>query len=60
MADATASVLSLHARSMPLLVHLEELRKRIILSVLGVLGGFILVSRRLFMSPAWVRTRHRG
>jgi sec-independent protein translocase protein TatC len=41
MADATASVLALQARSMPLLAHLEELRKRVILSVLGVLVGFI-------------------
>src|ERR1700683_5666352 len=41
MADSTASVLSLHARSMPLLAHLEELRKRIIFSVLGILVGFI-------------------
>jgi sec-independent protein translocase protein TatC len=41
MADAAASVLSLHTRSMPLLAHLEELRKRIIFSVLGVLAGFI-------------------
>src|SRR5579863_2058036 len=41
MADAAASVLSLHINSMPLLAHLEELRKRIILSVLGVLVGFI-------------------
>jgi sec-independent protein translocase protein TatC len=41
MADAAASVLSLHTRSMPLLAHLEELRKRIIFSVLGVLVGFI-------------------
>jgi len=41
MADAAASVLSLHTRSMPLLAHLEELRKRIIFSVLAVLVGFI-------------------
>ena len=41
MADAAASVLLLHTRSMPLLAHLEELRKRIIFSVLGVLVGFI-------------------
>jgi len=41
MADMAASVLSLHTRSMPLLAHLEELRKRIIFSVLGVLVGFI-------------------
>src|SRR6202161_464471 len=41
MDDATAYLPSLHARSMPLLAHLEELRKRIIFSVLGVLVGFI-------------------
>jgi sec-independent protein translocase protein TatC len=41
MADATASMSALHTRSMPLLAHLEELRKRVILSVLGVLVGFI-------------------
>jgi len=41
MADMAASVLSLHTRSMPPLAHLEELRKRIIFSVLGVLVGFI-------------------
>jgi len=42
MSDAVASVLALHPRSMPLLAHLEELRKRIIFSVLGVLVGFLL------------------
>jgi sec-independent protein translocase protein TatC len=41
MADATASRQTLRAHSMPLLAHLEELRKRIIFSVLGVLVGFI-------------------
>jgi sec-independent protein translocase protein TatC len=41
MADAAASVLSLRTSSMPLLAHLEELRKRIIFSVLGVLVGLI-------------------
>jgi sec-independent protein translocase protein TatC len=41
MADVTAPLLSLHSDSMPLLVHLEELRKRIIFSVLGVLAGFL-------------------
>ena len=41
MADGTASVLARYADSMPLLAHLEELRKRIILSVLGVLVGFL-------------------
>jgi sec-independent protein translocase protein TatC len=41
MAEAAASVPSLQMMSMPLLAHLEELRKRIIFSVLGVLVGFI-------------------
>ena len=41
MADATASGQTLRVPSMPLLAHLEELRKRIIFSVLGVLVGFI-------------------
>jgi sec-independent protein translocase protein TatC len=41
MADTAASVLARHTHSMPLLAHLEELRKRIIFSVLGVLVGFL-------------------
>lgn len=41
MADAYAAVFERHARSMPLLAHLEELRRRIILSVVGVLVGFL-------------------
>jgi sec-independent protein translocase protein TatC len=41
MANAAASVLAQNAHSMPLLAHLEELRKRIIFSVLGVLVGFL-------------------
>jgi sec-independent protein translocase protein TatC len=40
MVDAAASVLS-RMHSMPILAHLEELRKRIIFSVLGVLVGFL-------------------
>jgi len=40
MADAAASILAQPTQSMPLLKHLEELRKRIIFSVLGVLAGF--------------------
>ena len=40
MADGIASVLAQNVNSMPLLVHLEELRKRIILSVVGVVAGF--------------------
>ena len=41
MADSAAPALSLRTHSMPLLAHLEELRKRIIFSVLGVLAGFL-------------------
>lgn len=41
MADGYAAVLERHSRSMPLLEHLEELRKRIILAVVGVLVGFL-------------------
>ena len=40
MADAAVSILTQPTQSMPLLGHLEELRKRIIFSVLGVLVGF--------------------
>src|SRR5580700_3870678 len=66
MADAAASVLSLHTRSMPLLAHLEELRKRIIFSVLGVLVGFILcwsLADRIFglmQQPIIGALRHHG
>jgi len=41
VANSAAPVLSLRTHSMPLLAHLEELRKRIIFSVLGVLAGFL-------------------
>jgi sec-independent protein translocase protein TatC len=41
MADAAASVLAQHAHTMPLLAHLEELRKRVIFSALGILVGFL-------------------
>jgi sec-independent protein translocase protein TatC len=66
MADATASVLALHPRSMPLLAHLEELRKRIIFSVLGVLVGFLLCwsfADRIFglmQQPIIGALRHHG
>jgi sec-independent protein translocase protein TatC len=66
MADAAASVLSLHTRSMPLLAHLEELRKRIIFSVLGILVGFIscwsLADRifSLMQQPIIGALRHHG
>jgi sec-independent protein translocase protein TatC len=41
MADAASFLLTQDTHSMPLLAHLEELRKRIIFSVLGVLVGFL-------------------
>src|SRR6201987_1085815 len=41
MADVYAAVLEPRAQSMPLLAHLEELRKRVIFSVAGVLVGFL-------------------
>jgi len=39
VADTVASVQPLHERSMPLLAHLEELRKRIIFQFLGFLSA---------------------
>jgi sec-independent protein translocase protein TatC len=41
MADASAPVPAQSLRSMTLLAHVEELRKRIMLSVLGVFAGFL-------------------
>jgi sec-independent protein translocase protein TatC len=66
MADATASVLHLRERSMPLFAHLEELRKRIIFSLLGILAGFLLCwsfADRLFglmQQPIIQALRHHG
>src|ERR1700685_3024611 len=66
MADAAASVLALHQRSMALLAHLDELRKRIILSILGVLVGFISCwsfANRIFglmQQPIIGALRHHG
>ena len=42
MANVVASALPLHERAIPFLAHLEELRRRIIFSVLGILVGFLL------------------
>lgn len=42
MADGASFVLLKPLRSMPLVGHLEELRKRILMSVAGVLFGFVL------------------
>ena len=41
MADAALPVPQQHPHSMPFLAHLEELRKRILFSVVGVLVGFL-------------------
>ena len=66
MADPASPVLSLRMHSMPLLAHLEELRKRIIFSVLGVLVGFIScwsVADRIFglmQQPIIGALRHHG
>jgi Sec-independent protein secretion pathway component TatC len=43
MANGIAAVLAQNVDAMPLLAHLEELRKRIILAVVGVVVGFFLV-----------------
>jgi len=66
MANVVASALPLHERAMPFLVHLEELRRRIIFSVLGVLVGFLLCwsfAERLFglmQRPIIQALRHHG
>src|ERR1700733_14341847 len=66
MTDSVAPLLSLRTQSMPLLAHLEELRKRIIFSVLGVLVGFILcwsLADRIFglmQQPIIGALRHHG
>jgi sec-independent protein translocase protein TatC len=66
MADPAASVLSRQLDSMPLLGHLEELRKRIIFSVLGVGAGFLTswsFADRIFglvQQPLIQALRHHG
>jgi sec-independent protein translocase protein TatC len=66
MVDTAASVLARHTHSMPLLAHLEELRKRIIFSVLGVLVGFLSCwsfADRIFglvQQPLIQALRHHG
>jgi sec-independent protein translocase protein TatC len=66
MADAYAVALEPHAPSMPLLAHLEELRKRVIFSVGGVLGGFLScwsLADRIFglmQQPIIQALRHHG
>jgi len=66
MSDTTAFGLAQHTRSMPLLGHLEELRKRIIFSVVGVLAGFLSCwsfADRIFglmQQPIIQALRHHG
>ena len=66
MSDAAVLTKMRPARSMPLLAHLEELRKRIIFSILGVLVGFISCwsfADRIFglvQQPLIQALRHHG
>ena len=66
MADRIASALAQNLDSMPLLAHLEELRKRIILSVVGVVVGFFSCwsfADRIFalmQQPIIQALRHHG
>jgi len=66
MANIVASVFPRHERAMPFLAHLEELRRRIIFSILGILVGFLLCwsfADRLFglmQQPIIQALRHHG
>jgi sec-independent protein translocase protein TatC len=66
MSDTTAFGLAQRTHSMPLLGHLEELRKRIIFSVVGVLAGFLSCwsfADRIFglmQQPIIQALRHHG
>src|SRR6202047_1964914 len=66
MSDTTAFGLAQRTHSMPLLAHLEELRKRIIVSVVGVLVGVLLCwsfADRIFglmQQPIIQALRHHG
>ena len=66
MANGIASVLAQNVNSMPLLAHLEELRKRIILAVVGVVVGFFSCwpfADRIFglmQQPIIQALRHHG
>jgi sec-independent protein translocase protein TatC len=65
MADSASSPV-LKARSMPLLAHLEELRKRLIFAVLGIVAGFVSCwsyADRIFglmQQPVIGALRHHG
>src|SRR6266849_9453612 len=66
MSETAAFGLAQHTHPMPLLAHLEELRKRIIFSVVGVLVGFLSCwsySDRIFglmQQPIIQALRHHG
>ena len=66
MAEAAGSVLLQPGQSMPLLAHLEELRKRIIFSLVGVAVGFLSCwsfADRIFLlmqQPIIHALRHHG
>ena len=66
MADAAFFGLARDNRSMPLLAHLEELRKRIIFSILGIVVGFLSCwsyADRIFglmQQPIIQALRHHG
>src|SRR6202047_2205465 len=66
MSDTTAFALAERTHSMPLLAHLEELRKRIIYSVVAVLAGFLScwwLADRIFglmQQPIIQALRHHG
>jgi len=66
MSDTTAFGLAQRTHSMPLLAHLEELRKRIICSVVAVLAGFLSCwsfADRIFglmQQPIIQALRHHG
>jgi sec-independent protein translocase protein TatC len=66
MANVVASVPPLHERAMSFLAHLEELRRRIMFSILGILVGFVVCwsfADRLFglmQQPIIQALRHHG
>jgi sec-independent protein translocase protein TatC len=66
MADVAVLVPSQHTHSVPLLAHLEELRRRIIFSAVGVLVGFLScwsLADRIFglmQQPIIQALRHHG
>jgi sec-independent protein translocase protein TatC len=66
MADGITSVLHQRVASMPLMAHLEELRRRIVFSILGVVAGFVVCwtfADRIFgvmQQPIIQALRHHG